>query len=476
LNLGSGSTLGWYNAGSRSAIAETDAGREALIKNAINQFNAVGHDFSQYDNDGDGYIDYFAVVWTGPHGPWASFWWAYQTGFSDSSYSVDGKKLGTYSWQWENGSYPSGSFNPHTLIHETGHALGLPDYYDYDDTVGPKGGVGGLDMMDANWGDHNAFSKFVLDWLNPTVISTAGTYPKTLASSASTADALLIMPNASGLPFEEFFMVQHRKREKNDAKIPTDGLLIWHVDAALTSKTWGDDYLYNNSDTQHKLLRLMEADGLEEIEQNKWANAGDFYTPGKSFTPTATPNSNAYSGLPSAVQVTDIAAAGNAITCNAGLVVQQLMVTKNGIGTVTSSPAGIDCGGTCSSSFLLGQNVTLTAAPNSGSNFAWSGACKGIGACVVTMNDNKSIVANFYADSDNDSIADDWEMQYFGNLTTANATSDFDKDGYSDRQEYLNFVAGEKDSAGADYDPTKKNAPPGGNWLPIVNKLLLRKK
>ncbi len=318
LNLGGGSTLGWYNAGNRSDVVETGAGRETIIKNAINYFDAVGHDFSQYDNDGDGDIDYFAVIWTGPHGAWSSFWWGYQTGFRDSSYLVDGKRLSKYSWQWESGNYPSGAFNPHVLIHETGHALGLPDYYDYDESVGPQGGVGGLDMMDGNWGDHNAFSKFVLDWLNPNVISAIGTYPgQTLSSSASNAKTLLVMPNASSSPFEEFFMVQHRKREKNDARIPTDGLLVWHVDARLNSV--GSDYLYDNSYTDHKLLRLMEADGFEEIEQNLSADAGDFYIAGKSFTFSSNPNSNAYSGVFTGVQVKNIAASGNNMTFDAAL-------------------------------------------------------------------------------------------------------------------------------------------------------------
>ncbi|WP_417910304.1 M6 family metalloprotease domain-containing protein [Candidatus Electronema sp. PJ] len=313
LNL-QGATLGWYNAGNRSDVAETDAGREALIMSAINSFDAGGHDFSQYDNDNDGDIDYFAVIWTGPYGAWASFWWGYQTHFGDTSYTIDEKNLSKYSWQWESDNYPSDIFSPYTLIHETGHALGLPDYYDYDDTVGPDGGVGGLDMM--HWyGDHNAFSKFVLDWLTPTVISANGTYPgQDLSSSASTADALLIMPNASGSPFEEFFMAQHRKREKNDIGIPTDGLLIWHVDARLDSDGW--NYLYNNSYTEHKLLRLMEADGLEEIEQGDgWADEGDFYTSGKSFTPASSPNSNAYSGFSTCINVNGITASGNDIIC-----------------------------------------------------------------------------------------------------------------------------------------------------------------
>ena len=57
-------------------------------------------------------------------------------------------------------------------IHETGHALGLPDLYDPEETngIGPKGGVGGLDMMDMNSGDLNGYFKFLLGWNRPTVV------------------------------------------------------------------------------------------------------------------------------------------------------------------------------------------------------------------------------------------------------------------------------------------------------------------
>ena len=68
-----GNTLGWYTtAYPRSSVTQTRAGRETLIKEALNSFNAAGHDFAQYDNDGDGAIDYFVVIWTGPDNGWAT--------------------------------------------------------------------------------------------------------------------------------------------------------------------------------------------------------------------------------------------------------------------------------------------------------------------------------------------------------------------------------------------------------------------
>lgn len=71
-----------------------------------------------------------------------------------------------------------------------------------------------------------------------------------------------------------------------------------------------------------------------------------------------------------------------------------------GTGTVTSSPAGIDCGIDCSDAYATGTEVTLTATPASGSSFAgWSGACAGAGACKVTMSQTRSVTATFTKES-----------------------------------------------------------------------------
>jgi hypothetical protein len=57
----------------------------------------------------------------------------------------------------------------------------------------------------------------------------------------------------------------------------------------------------------------------------------------------------------------------------------------DGTGTVTSTPAGIDCGATCSAQFEQQTTVSLNAAAAPGSTFAgWSGDCSGVDACMVT--------------------------------------------------------------------------------------------
>ena len=60
----------------------------------------------------------------------------------------------------------------HTYIHETGHFLGLNDYYSDTPTYSP---IGKHDMMDANVGDHNSYSKMLLGWTKPYLVTGNGT-------------------------------------------------------------------------------------------------------------------------------------------------------------------------------------------------------------------------------------------------------------------------------------------------------------
>jgi hypothetical protein len=71
--------------------------------------------------------------------------------------------------------------------------------------------------------------------------------------------------------------------------------------------------------------------------------------------------------------------------------------TDLGSGTVTSSPAGINCGSTCSGSYLSGTTVTLTAAPALLSGFGgWTG-CDSVSGdkCTVSMDSARSVTADF---------------------------------------------------------------------------------
>jgi hypothetical protein len=126
------------------------------------------------------------------------------------------------------------------------------------------------------------------------------------------------------------------------------------------------------------------------------------FTHPTTVTLTATPNANStftsWSGAgcsgtgTCAVTLTN----NQAVTATFTAVSATVSVTIVGTGTVTSSPAGISCPGTCTGSFNLGTQVTLTATP--GTNFlfsGWSGACTGASTCVLTVNSNQAVTASF---------------------------------------------------------------------------------
>ena len=71
----------------------------------------------------------------------------------------------------------------------------------------------------------------------------------------------------------------------------------------------------------------------------------------------------------------------------------------NGKGTVRSSPAGINCGASCTTTFTAGQRVTLTATAVSPSRFAgWSGACTTKSTtCTVALTADTAVSARFLA-------------------------------------------------------------------------------
>ncbi|MBU2548450.1 MAG: DUF1566 domain-containing protein, partial [Proteobacteria bacterium] len=71
--------------------------------------------------------------------------------------------------------------------------------------------------------------------------------------------------------------------------------------------------------------------------------------------------------------------------------------TGGGAGTVSSDPAGIDCGADCEQKYDPATQITLSATPGMGSSFTgWSGGgCSGTGDCTVSMDQAKTVTAEF---------------------------------------------------------------------------------
>ena len=129
------------------------------------------------------------------------------------------------------------------------------------------------------------------------------------------------------------------------------------------------------------------------------------YDSGSVVTLTATPAANATfdgwtgGGCAGTGPCTLTLTANTTVTARFSVRRFTLSVTLEGFGggTVTSSPAGINCGTACAATYDSGTVVTLTARPDSLSAFGgWrGGGCSGTGPCRVTLTGNTTVTADF---------------------------------------------------------------------------------
>jgi len=128
------------------------------------------------------------------------------------------------------------------------------------------------------------------------------------------------------------------------------------------------------------------------------------FAPGERVSLTANPRPgyrfSSWTGACSGSQTCDLTMDGNKSVQAAFTAVApgqySLTVHDFGSGSIISSPPGINCGTACSAAFSFGTQVSLFASPAPGYQFAgWSGACTGLGACVVYMDDIANVDAVF---------------------------------------------------------------------------------
>lgn len=268
--------------------------REAL-KYYDNQIN-----YQDYDYNGDGYIDSIYLVYTNKYSEDSdSFWWAYTNEFlTEEQEYYDGVEADfymfmSYEFFFDKLNNQTVNLNTETLIHETGHLLGLDDYYDYDSSTGPNGGIGGGDMMDYNVGDHNAYSKLMLGWIDPYVVN-GNTTTLTLNSFGSSGDAVIVFKQYDGSFFGEYYIIDfytpdglNAQGAGNNGLFSVSGIRIYHIDSTLNDPAdcWSIFELtkYNNSYTDHLLIKLVEADGRNDIELGYSSENSDLFSAGDSF-------------------------------------------------------------------------------------------------------------------------------------------------------------------------------------------------
>ncbi len=237
-------------------------------------------DLSEYDSNNDGYIDAVWLVNSAPYSYDYDITWAYTYWYFEDT-TFDGLKISSYSWasieflreDIDETKAENSNADCHTMIHETGHLLGLDDYYSYDSETDCP--VGCLDMMDYNVGDHMEFSKYLLGWTEPVILTEdylkEVDYTVKVNTSSVGKNTCYILPIQSEnciedynhTPYDEYLVVEYYTPtglDKRDADEPydgyignytTSGIALYHVNARVgkltyerSGWTW-DGYVYD---------------------------------------------------------------------------------------------------------------------------------------------------------------------------------------------------------------------------------------
>lgn len=272
-------TFGWYtseedykyygNSNSRNRVRE-------LISQLTDSANADGANFSNYDNDNDGFVDGVMVIHSGPgaeEGAQNDYIWSHRWSLTGSYSKIyDGVRTSSYAINPETRSNGTRMVGIGVMVHEFGHLLGLPDLYDTEE-ANPSSGLGNWCLMAGGpWLDlertpagMSAWCKYVLDWASPIDITEDGIYNL----KPTTKSQQIYKLNTSNPSV--YFLLENRQRHSYDYYIPGHGLAIFRINEGYTQNTLGSNSV--NADANNYGIKMIQADGDEDLEGN--SNRGD---------------------------------------------------------------------------------------------------------------------------------------------------------------------------------------------------------
>lgn len=286
-----------YYGGNKTNVSYTDHNVRAdeLVKEAVQLASNAGVDFSRYDADNDGEVDNVSIVVAGHNeaegGKAETIWPHYNRVRSTEKYN--GKSISGYLMISEYaGSGGTTQAGIGTYCHEFGHALGLPDLYDTSDSY--RYTVGTWDIMCSGSYNNNgctppsytAFERFVMGWLEPEQVSTAGL--RTLKPIETSNEALLIAAKHHNLQAmapspAEYFLLENRQAVGWDAgrgALVAAGLLVTHI--TFNSTTW----YYNSFNNSDPLGFAIVSAGMSQAVQSTAADVFPGSTKRTTWQPT----------------------------------------------------------------------------------------------------------------------------------------------------------------------------------------------
>lgn len=282
----------------RQSGSDHDAKIGSMVAEAVKLL--PNHDFSQYDNDGDGKADVVIILFAGPgqaQGATSDAIWPCQWSLSSAYYSGQSdynsfKQNGVYIDKFAVFNETSGSSDYTTTIdgigtfcHEFSHCMGLPDFYETTYANGYYG-MGSWSIMNSGCYNNNArtpcaytaYEREYLGWLN--IPSAVANTKYTLPNNASTGNIAVRIYNPRSI--NEYYILENIQRTGWNAYAPSHGLMISHV--TYSASAWSGNTV-NNSMPQR--MTIFPADN----RLSSSSESGDLYpyNGNNKLTDTSTP-------------------------------------------------------------------------------------------------------------------------------------------------------------------------------------------
>ena len=246
-----------------------DKNARAMVKEACQK---VDVDFSQYDNNGDGYVDIVYIIYAG-YGEASNAArledaiWPHQWEL-ETPLSLDGVKISKYACNNELNGYQGATLDGiGTFCHEFSHCLGLPDFYPTGDDQSAFG-MESWSLMHYGCYNNNGhtpcgYTGYELDflgWRELKVIDEPTDVMLTALSEGGSAYKIINDANPN-----EYYVVECHKKNKWDSFAPAEGMLVLHVD--YLESAWENNIVNNYS--SHQRMTIIPADNkLTKDSQN----------------------------------------------------------------------------------------------------------------------------------------------------------------------------------------------------------------
>ena len=293
-----------------------DMNPKALFDEAI-RFAIQDVKLSDYDSDGDGYVDNIHIIFAGygeEAGASANAIWSHEMTFRTES--IGGMKIDHYSCSPElRGNYGSGISRIGPPCHEIGHALGAMDFYDVDyQTGGYFEGTGEWDIMaSGSWNDDGIrpadFNPYVkaynYGWVSVQSLEQDTLniiHPSTLKDNIYRIDTPV-----NG----DYFLLDNRQSEGITSAEPGKGLLIFHIGPAIEQKAQTNtinatfpQYCYVVCASSSSNRPRASASSYGNINSAGCPYPGTSYN--TSFSKTSTPAAYTIKGQDAGISLTNI--------------------------------------------------------------------------------------------------------------------------------------------------------------------------